>query len=66
MGSTALARPACQWRGNAGSTARAVAMPTIATLPASARSATAWRRMPPVTISGMRATLAMRSANSRK
>ncbi|MCY1302543.1 hypothetical protein D9M70_522040 [compost metagenome] len=66
IGTTAASSPACQRRGRLGSTASAVAIPSIATGPSNTRSATARRRMPPVTISGMRATAAMRSANSRK
>ncbi|MCY1417195.1 hypothetical protein D9M71_327230 [compost metagenome] len=58
--------PCCQARGRLGSIASAVPMPTMATPLSITCSATGRRRMPPVTISGMRATLCTSRANSRK
>ena len=62
----ALSLPARQSRGRFGSIDSAVAMPTIATPLSTTCSATTRRRMPPVTISGIRATAVMSRANSRK
>jgi len=59
-------RPSRQLRGRSGAMASAVAMPAMATPLSITRSATSRRRMPPVTISGMVATVAISRAKSRK
>ncbi len=58
--------PARQSRGRFGSIASAVPMPTMSTPLASTCSATGRRRMPPVTITGIRAAARMSRANSTK